>query len=53
MIQLSGGDFGGDFIKWTPTGVLDDGRETMVFNSLIYAKVSDAQAVFYGISDGL
>ena len=49
MITLSAGLFGGETIEWTAQGTVGDGREYMQIEDHIYVKVSDIQAVFYGL----
>ena len=49
-VQLSGGNFGGEFIDWATEGILPDGRDYMTIDGFVYAKVSSDQAVFYGLA---
>ena len=49
MIILSGGIYGGLELQWDKIGILDDGREYTIINNLVYVKVSESQAVFYGL----
>lgn len=50
-IVLSGGDFGGTICEWSKHGVLEDGRESMNIETLVYAKVDETMAIFTGYID--
>lgn len=46
-MPLTGGDLGGTFVTWVPTGVLSSGREYMDIDGLRYASEGTI-AVFFG-----